>query len=66
MAPKLLSLAEAAELLGVAASTMRQQARSGALRAQKVGTTYVVTPAEVERYRRENLGKVGRPRKPKA
>jgi excisionase family DNA binding protein len=54
------SLAEAAALLGVAHSTLRHQAQTGALRATKVGKTYVVTDEEVERYRAESLGRPGR------
>ncbi len=57
----LLTLADAALRLGVAASTLRHQAQAGRLRARLVGKTYVVTPGEVERYRREHLGKPGRP-----
>lgn len=54
--PRLLTLAEAAELLGRSPETLRVQARRGSLRAQLVGKTYVVTLEEVERYRAENLG----------
>jgi excisionase family DNA binding protein len=61
MPPAFLTLAEAAASLGVAASTLRHQAQSGRLRATLAGKTYIVTPAEVERYRREHLGRVGRP-----
>jgi excisionase family DNA binding protein len=56
-----LTLTEAADQLGVAATTLRHQVQAGRLRARLVGKTYVVTPAEVERYRREHLGKPGRP-----
>ena len=55
------SLTEAAALLGMAASTLRHQAQAGRLRASLVGKTWVVTSAEVERYRRESLGRPGRP-----
>lgn len=57
----MLTLSEAAAQLGVSASTLRHQAQSGRLRARLVGKTYVVTPREVERYRREHLGRAGRP-----
>jgi excisionase family DNA binding protein len=56
MAPKLLTLAQAAELLGRSPETLRKQVQRGSLKAQLVGKTYVVTPAEVERYRLEHLG----------
>ena len=57
----LLTLTEAAAQLGLAASTLRHQAQAGRMRARLVGKTYVVTAGEVERYRREHLGKPGRP-----
>lgn len=57
----MLTLTEAAEELGLAATTLRHQVQAGRLRARLVGKTYVVTPREVERYRREHLGRIGRP-----
>lgn len=59
---KLLTLTQAGAELGVSPSTLRSQVRNGRLRATLVGKTYVVTPAEVERYRRESLGNAGRPK----
>jgi excisionase family DNA binding protein len=57
----LLTLTEAADRLGLAASTLRHQVQAGRLRARMIGKTYVVTAREVERYRHEHLGKPGRP-----
>ena len=57
----MLTLTEAADELGLAASTLRHQVQAGRLRARLVGKTYVVSRREVERYRREHLGKPGRP-----
>ena len=57
----MLTLTEAADELGLAASTLRHQVQSGRLRARLVGKTYVVTEREVERYRTTSLGKPGRP-----
>jgi excisionase family DNA binding protein len=57
----MLTLTEAAAQLGLAASTLRHQVQAGRLRARLVGKTYVVTSHELERYRREHLGKIGRP-----
>ena len=57
----MLTLSEAADQLGLAASTLRHQVHAGRLRARLIGKTYVVTAREVERYRREHLGKPGRP-----
>ena len=59
----MLTLSEAAARLGVAASTLRHQVQAGRLVAELYGKTYVVTEAEVERYRRESLGRQGRPPK---
>jgi len=60
----LLSLRQAAEALGISVTTAKQQAKAGVFRATLVGHQYVVTPSEVERYRREHLGRPGP--KPKA
>ena len=56
---KSLTLAAAADSLGVAPSTLRHQIRNGKLRARKVGRDWLVTPSEVERYRAESLGRDG-------
>lgn len=55
-----MTLKEAAALLGVLPATLRQQVHHGKLRAKKVGPVWTVTPGEVERYRRESLGRPGR------
>jgi excisionase family DNA binding protein len=57
----LLTLAEAAGELGLAADTLRTQVQRGRLAARMFGKTYVTTRGEVERYRRESLGQAGRP-----
>lgn len=56
---KLLTLANAAALLGVTPDTLRQQAQAGRLRAEKLGSIWTVTEEEVERYRRDHKGQVG-------
>ena len=56
----LMTLSEAAESLGVAHATLTKQARNGRLRATKVGSQYLVTKAEVERYREWSKGRPGR------
>ncbi len=53
----MLTLTEAAALLGVAASTLRHQVANRKLRARLVGKTWIVSEREVERYRAESLGK---------
>jgi hypothetical protein len=55
-----LSLHQAAERLNVSHRTLRAQAKKGVLKATLMSERfYVVTEREVERYRREHLGKVG-------
>lgn len=55
-----MTLAEAAAYLGLSPDTLRSQVRYGRLKARKVGRDWHTTPAEVERYRREVLGRPGR------
>ena len=47
---RLISLPEAAELYGLSHSYLRALATKGRLRAQKVGTSWVTTPKNVEDY----------------
>ena len=56
----MLTLSEAADELGLAASTLRHQVQAGRLRARLVGKTYVITERELARYRAESLGRPGR------
>lgn len=59
-----VTLSEAAQLLGIAAATLRVAANRGSLHAQRSqtprGVVWHVTMREVERYRAEKLGKPGR------
>ncbi len=57
----LMTLDKAAESLGIAAVTLRAAIARSRFAARKFGTTWVTTKDEVERYRRDNLGQVGRP-----
>jgi excisionase family DNA binding protein len=59
-----MTLAQAAELLGVTAATLRQQIANGRLRARRFGPLWTVTPKEVERYRLASRGRPGRRAKP--
>jgi excisionase family DNA binding protein len=52
-----MTLAQAAESLGLATVTLRVQIQRAKLNGTKVGSLWLVTADEVERYRRENLGK---------
>lgn len=56
---ELMSLAEAAEELGIAPVSLRSAIKRGRFRARLFGKTYVTTRTEVDRYRRDNLGKGG-------
>ena len=56
-----MTVAEAAASLGIAPATLRQQIANGRIRATKHGRDWWIPRREVERYRRENLGRPGRP-----
>jgi excisionase family DNA binding protein len=58
-----LTLAQAADRLGVSPATLRSQVGKGRLRAHMIGKTWTVSRKEVERYRLESVGRVGRPKK---
>jgi Helix-turn-helix domain len=60
----LLDLSAAATELGLAPVTLRAAIARGRFAARKVGNAYLTTRAEVERYRAENLGRLGRPPAP--
>ena len=49
-----MTLNEAAEVLGLDPSSLRWQIKNNKLKATKRGRDWWVTPAEVERYRKEN------------
>lgn len=53
---EVLTLADAAERLGLAHATLRRQIHNGRLQAIKLGTSWVVTEQELERYRKEHQG----------
>lgn len=59
-----MTVTEAAASLGISPRTVRQGIGNGVIRATKRGRDWWVTPAEVERYRAERLGRRGRPVKP--
>jgi excisionase family DNA binding protein len=52
----LLTLPEAAEALGLSASTLRTQVERGKLHGSKMGRDWILTRAEVERYRARSRG----------
>lgn len=47
---RLISLSEAADLYGFNADHLRHMAQRGRLHAQKIGNSWVTTPADVEKY----------------
>lgn len=55
----MLTIVEAAERIGVSASTIRNQIKNGVIHARQSGKIYLVRVSEIERYRRENKGRVG-------
>jgi excisionase family DNA binding protein len=57
MSKSILTLAEAAKELGLATVTLRVQVYRQKLKATKYGTTWTVTRREVDRYRRQHLGR---------
>ncbi len=54
-----MSLKQAAAELGVTPDTLRQQIQADRLTATKLGRDWLVTRAEMERYRAERLDKRG-------
>lgn len=54
-----LTVTQAAERLGLHRDTLLRQIAKGVLHAKRLGSIWVVTGAEVERYRREHRGKHG-------
>lgn len=60
----LMSLSQASAEIGVSAQTLKIQAQHGRLRAEKIGRDWLVTRAEVDRYRREVRGTRGVRSKP--
>ena len=50
----MMTLPEAAALLGLAPSTLRHQIKNGKLAARKVSRDWYITAAEIERYRRDH------------
>lgn len=55
---------EVAERLGVTRRTIYTQIERGRIRARRAGGTWLLSPAEVERYRRESLGRKDNQKKP--
>ncbi len=56
----LLTVYQAATRLGITGDGVMAAIRRGAMAAERLGSFWVITPQEVERYRRDSLGKPGR------
>lgn len=52
-----VTVKEAAAMLGLHPGTLRSQIRFGALKTKKFGSLHAVSIEEIERYRKENLGR---------
>lgn len=59
--PRGLTVTQAARQLGISPITVRAQIRRNRLVAIEYGNEYRILQSEIDRYRRENLGNVGRP-----
>jgi hypothetical protein len=57
---EILTLDQAAALLGRSASTLRHQAKAMQLNARRLGGVWLTTRSEVARYRGAQLGQAGR------
>jgi excisionase family DNA binding protein len=55
-----VTVTEAAAKLGLKPRTLQEQIARGRIKATRHGPIWWITEAEVERYRRESLGKPGR------
>jgi excisionase family DNA binding protein len=60
MIGKPMTTDEAAAKLGLSPQTLRNQVASGRLVATKRGRDWWITPAALDRYRAESLGRPGR------
>jgi hypothetical protein len=57
---EIVTLSDAADRPGLSVHAIRKQVREGPLPVNLLGSTYVTTVDEVERYRCERLGRRGR------
>ncbi len=55
----LFTVTQVAAQLGIQRNTVLRQISKGALHATKLGSVYVITAAEVARYRHTHLGRNG-------
>lgn len=55
-----MTVTEAAQRLSLSPRTLQEQIKRGRIKAVRHGPIWWITDGEVERYRRESLGKPGR------
>ena len=55
----MLTLKQAAAQLGISPATLHTQIKRGVVHTVMFGSVHAITQAEVDRYRREHLGKKG-------
>ncbi len=55
----MLTLSQAAERLGLSRKTLWLQVDRGVLHATRIGSVWLVTESEMERYARDHRGKPG-------
>lgn len=60
--PELLSVAQAAQILGVTRQRVHDLIKNGQIIARKLGRYYYIEITEVERYRNQPTGKPYQPR----
>lgn len=59
--PQPMTVKEAAAAIGITVASVRKAIERRRLVAGRFGTTVTIDVAEVERYRRENAGRIGNP-----
>jgi excisionase family DNA binding protein len=64
MEDELMLLAQAAAEVGVSPERLRQLIKEDRLKAEKLGTYWVVRRSEVRRFKKQPRLRTGRPRKP--
>lgn len=57
--PDMFTVSQAAARLGLHRTTLLRQITRGALHAKRLGSVWVISAAEVERYRHTHQGKQG-------
>lgn len=59
---KLLTTAQAAEIIGVSADTVKKYCQRGSIKALKIGWSWMIIPEELKKYQKTKGQNVGRPK----